>query len=40
MTLLVNPNDGDGGITALGTNGTVYYFKRNSIYRWDGMLPC
>lgn len=36
-SLLVNPNDGDGGITALGTNGTVLLiFKRNSIYRWDG----
>lgn len=36
-SLQVNPNDGDGGITALGTNGIVLLiFKRNSLYRWDG----
>ena len=36
-SLQVNPNDGDNGITGLGTNGTVLLaFKRNSLYRWDG----
>lgn len=35
--LQINPNDGDNGITGLGTNGTVLLvFKRNSLYRWDG----
>lgn len=33
----VNPNDGDGGLTAFITNGTVQlFFKRTSLYRWDG----
>ena len=37
-SLQVNPNDGDSGITGLGTNGTVLLvFKRNSLYRWDGQ---
>ncbi len=33
----INPNDGENGITGLGTNGTVLLiFKRSSLYRWDG----
>ena len=36
-SLDVNPNDGESGITALETNGTVLLvFKYNSLYRWDG----
>lgn len=36
-SLQVNPNDGDSGITALASTGTVeLVFKLNSIYRWDG----
>lgn len=36
-SLEVNPNDGESGITALETNGTVLLiFKQNSLYRWDG----
>lgn len=37
-SLLVNPNDGESGITGIKTNGTVLLiFKRNSLYRWDGQ---
>lgn len=37
-SLQVNPNDGDSGITGLGTNGLVLLiFKRTSLYRWDGQ---
>ena len=36
-SLQINPNDGAGGITGLGTNGTVVMtFKKNALYRWDG----
>mgnify|MGYP001572363394 FL=1 len=37
-SLDVNPNDGENGITALETNGTILMvFKQNSLYRWDGF---
>lgn len=34
----VNPDDGDGNITALATNGSVILiFKERSTYRWSGV---
>ena len=34
----INPDDGDGDITSLATNGTVIMvFKERSMYRWGGQ---